>query len=93
MTGQPRQYLETQPVAANLEVSWGQTNLQPPPPPKQTSEISRAPCPIKCIRNGIPGPETDSGAPDQRGQAKLTDNIPGIKEGKKVGIPCVPPHC
>ena len=56
----------------------------PSPASNQTSGIPKAPCPINCIKNGIPGQETDSGAPDQPGQAELMDNTPGMSRE----VPC-----
>lgn len=100
MTGRPRHHLETQ-LGANLEVSWGQNlgaNLEvswrgePPSLSLHPQTRLQAPCPINCRRSGIPGQETDSGAPDQPGQATLTDNIVGMKEGGNMGTPPLPPH-
>lgn len=95
MTGQPIQHLETQP-GANVDVSGGpdqaSTSSTPPSTSKTDFRNFQGSSPINCIKDGIPGPETDSGAPGQPGQAKLTDNILGIKEGDTMGIPQAPPH-
>lgn len=54
-------------LGANLEVSWGPDQAltaSTPSHPKTDFRSFQGPHPINCVRDGICGPETDSGAPD-----------------------------